>query len=42
MQFIECIVFIAESTLAIYNLCKIVGQALREYDVQSALAEAKK
>lgn len=42
MQFIDCLAWIASSTVAIYNFCKVVGETLRERDKQRASAEAKK
>lgn len=42
MQLIKFAVYVANSTVAIYNLCKVVGEALCERDKQRASAEAQK
>lgn len=36
MQFIQFVTFVASSTVAIYNLCKVIGETLRERDKQRA------
>lgn len=34
MQILKWVVFVAQSTVAIYNFCKVVGATLKDRDAQ--------